>query len=566
MLNSSKLYYGHRGNLLRLIAPLMIIFMLISTQSNAQEDWENDGEIEDVEIEIVKDREINLPKANRNFQKIPPVSTEPRVGDLQYFYNTINFQIPSLDLKMRPLRIKDERLEKFYGNYVKAGFGNYVTPYFEGFVNSKRSNQYTYGAHVNFLNSKNGPVDDENSGSGRFDLDLFGKAFGKKATLSGDVGYHRRNYHFYGYDEGAEIDADSIKQVYNTFSLQTAIENTNKSDQLQYKLGVTYDYLTDDYEASEGKLGADLGTSYELSDDAYVKLNADVMVLSRKDQLIETTRNTFGISPIVGFKIAGFDIEAGFNAVYEDDTLGSSDDLHFYPLAKASYELSSVFEVYAGIRGDIERQSLSDIVSQNPFIKFNQPIFHNNKTFDFYGGINGKVNNNIGFTAGLSLANYRNLHYFINDPSDQSRFLVAYDTENTAVVNLFGELTLNNESLRTTFRGDYWGYDASDEIGGEAWHRPNYQLSILSTYNLYDKILFNAEFYMYGGIKAIDLVNNEEISLDPALDLSLKSEYLISKQVSAFVEFNNIFSQSYELYYRYPSRKLQFMAGFTYSF
>jgi len=69
-----------------------------------------------------------------------------------------------------------------------------------------------------------------------------------------------------------------------------------------------------------------------------------------------------------------------------------------------------------------------------------------------------------------------------------------------------------------------------------------------------------------GGIKAIDLNTNEEISLDAALDLSIKADYLISNQVSAFISFNNIFSQDYQLLYRYPVRKLQFMAGISYSF
>ena len=87
------------------------------------------------------------------------------------------------------------------------------------------------------------------------------------------------------------------------------------------------------------------------------------------------------------------------------------------------------------------------------------------------------------------------------------------------------------------------------------------------TYNLYDKLLLGADFFAFGGINAIDLVNGaESISLDPGFDLNLKADYLISSQVSAFVQFNNIFGQSYEQFYRYPSRQLQFLAGITYSF
>lgn len=567
----NKLNRVNRQNLLVKMRgfPLIFIIALVCSSAHvqAQDDWGNDGEIEDVEIEIVKDRDITLPRVNRNFEKIAPINTGDRNENLEYFFNTMNFKIPTLDLKLRPLRIKDQPLNKLYGNYVKAGYGNYVTPYLEAFVNSKRNEQYAYGAHFNYLNSKKGPVDDKNSGSGRMDLDLFGKAFGKKATLSGNVGYHRNNYHFYGYEPNVEVDEDSIKQIFNRVNVSTSLQNTDASDPLQYHLGMAYDYITDDYKAKEGEVTVTFGGNYTLSEDAYVQLKGDYHAIHQQDEFIDTNRNLFRLKPLVGFKVAGFDITAGFNAVYEDDTLGTSDDLHFYPLAEASYRLSSVLEAYAGIRGNVEKQTLRQLVGSNPFLQSNQPVYHNNKTFDFYGGLRGKVASNVSYHAGLSLANYKNLHFFINDPTEQSKFVLAYDTDNVALLNIFGELTINTEKLRTTVRGDYWGYgEVDNSLGGEAWHRPNYELSLVSTYNLYDKLLLTADFNTMGGIKAIDLNTNEEISLDAALDLSLKADYLISNQVSAFISFNNIFSQDYQLLYRYPVRKLQFMAGVSYSF
>ncbi|MEP2771808.1 MAG: TonB-dependent receptor [Fulvivirga sp.] len=549
------------------ILGLLVVFSLISLPLMAQEDWENDGEIEDVEIEIIKDLEITLPRANRNFDKIAPVNIGDGGDEVTYYFNTINFTLPALDLKMRPLRIKDQPISKLYGNYVKAGFGNYTTPYFEGFFNSKRNNQYAYGAHVNYLNSKTGPVDDENSGSGNFGVDLFGKAFGKIATLSGELNYDRDKFHFYGYDDGVEVGADSIRQIYNTVRMATSISNTDKSSAVGYNLGISYQNTSDDFEAKEGIFGADLYTSYSFSDEASVKLKAEYNLISREDELLNTTRNLLKLKPLVLFEVSGINIEAGFNAIYEDDTLGGADELHFFPLAKASYDLSDYLKVYAGISGDIQKQTYNSLIAANPYLQSNQQVFHNHKTFDFYAGIEGKVTSKIGFGAGFSLANYQNLHYFINDPTDQSRFVVAYDPENTAVANVFGEISVTNDKLRATLRGDYFGYDVNESIGDEAWHRPNYQFSLLSTYNLYDKLLLGADFYAFGGINAIDFNNGgETITLDPGLDLNLKADYLISSQVSAFVQFNNIFSQSYEQFYRYPSRQLQFIAGVTYSF
>ena len=58
----------------------------------------------------------------------------------------------------------------------------------------------------------------------------------------------------------------------------------------------------------------------------------------------------------------------------------------------------------------------------------------------------------------------------------------------------------------------------------------------------------------------------EVVNLDAAFDLNFMGEYIFSKQVSAFVQLNNIFAKEYELYYRYPVRGFQFMIGASYSF
>ena len=89
---------------------------------------------------------------------------------------------------------------------------------------------------------------------------------------------------------------------------------------------------------------------------------------------------------------------------------------------------------------------------------------------------------------------------------------------------------------------------------------------MISSYNLYDKVLLSGEIYALGGIQALDLETQDAIDLDAAFDVNLKGEYLISSQISTFLRFNNVFSQQYELLNNYPSRELQFMVGATYSF
>ncbi|MEX2336285.1 MAG: hypothetical protein WD555_03340, partial [Fulvivirga sp.] len=342
-----------------------------------QEDWERDSEIDDVEIEIVKDRIITLPSASRNFDKIPPIGKDDEKAPLNYIYNNINFNLPDLELSMRPLRIKDEKLSKLYGNYIKAGFGNYTTPYLEAYFNTKRSKTYSYGAHFNYLNSKKGPVDGENSGSGKLDVDLFGKYFTPKATISGDIGFNRRSYHFYGYPANEEIGSDTLKQFFNNVYLKGSIENIDEKTDFQYHMGLQFDYVNDNRDASEMDGQFNLETKYLLSDEVFMKLGGDLEVIVREDDLIERqTRNVFRIRPAFGFQYEGFKIEAGFNAVYENDTLGTSDKMHFYPTAKASYPFSDHITLYAGIGGDIEKNTLKTISEENPFIDANIDTYH----------------------------------------------------------------------------------------------------------------------------------------------------------------------------------------------
>ena len=56
------------------------------------------------------------------------------------------------------------------------------------------------------------------------------------------------------------------------------------------------------------------------------------------------------------------------------------------------------------------------------------------------------------------------------------------------------------------------------------------------------------------------------ITLDPAFDVNLKMRYFISKEFSAFIQFNNMLSNNYPLYQSYPVRGFQALGGVNWSF
>jgi outer membrane cobalamin receptor len=87
-----------------------------------------------------------------------------------------------------------------------------------------------------------------------------------------------------------------------------------------------------------------------------------------------------------------------------------------------------------------------------------------------------------------------------------------------------------------------------------------------STYSLYNKLIFNIDFTGLGGMKAYSNEKKAIVELDQALDLSVKTDYLVSKKVFVFLKFNNILSSEYQLYLNYPVRGFQAMAGISCTF
>lgn len=541
------------------------IFVLILSLGtlHAQEPFEKESELEDVEIEIVKDREIVLPKASRNFDKIPPTTFPESDDELEYFFNSIRFPLPLLDIRMRPLRVKDAALEKTYGNYVRGGAGNFGTTYLEAYLNSKRDRNYSYGAHVNWFNQNKGAVGDKESGSGIFEIDLFGKYFTPKLTFSAAGGLDRQQVKFYGTPEPLE---DVEKQIYQSVYLKGGMENTDPGDRLQYATGLRLNFLSDDRDGRETEFETDLRATVDFSDQLVFHINSDLALISRKGQEFDSNgRMLFRASPSFGFDYEGFRIRAGINAVYENDTINGFDKFHIYPDVMASYTFNEQFDLYAGLTGNIQKNTLRTISAENAFIAPDQPIYNTNQTFSLYGGIKGKITPEVGFDAGVNIANYKNMYFFLNDTIRQEQFNIIYDRGNTAVINIHGSLGYSRaDEWSVNLRGDYWGYGTSDI--GEAWHKPNYKLTATAFYNLFDKIRLNSELYAIGGIKSFDFSTEQTVNLKAAFDLNLLAEYLFSPQVSAFVQLNNIFSREYELYYRYPVRGFQFMIGGSYSF
>ncbi|MGB3588529.1 MAG: hypothetical protein WBA23_18425 [Tunicatimonas sp.] len=560
------------------LAIIFSCFSLLATAQQTEPDWEQEGEIDDAEVVIEKEREISLPTASRRFEPIPPIVTTRPTTSITYQFQEVTPTLPGLNPQVRPLKIKNPPLDKLYGNYIKLGFGNFITPYAELFANSTRNNEYSYGLHVQHESSRLGPVDGANSGNSDSRLGLSGKYFASGHTFRANAEYQRERYHFYGYSPlvEPEPERDSIRQIFNAIAVSGGIARADVDAPLDYDVEAKFIHLSDSYQASENQVELHLKTNYIIAPRLEIGLESDLYLMQRSDQNPETlaenrlNRNLFRARPYLVYRTSigageGLTIKGGFTIAHENDTASNADQLHIYPYALATLYFSDAFQVYAGVDGNIEARSLYSFTRENPYLDADVPLLHTNRNFTFRGGAKGRINSFFGFHVGFSANNYQNLYFYANSARDSTRFTILYDPDNVFELNLFGEISLNStERFRSSLRADFYAY--SVENVEEPWHRPNLTFSWLNSLNLYEKILLNAELQYMSGVQGLNLASGTTRQLDAIADLHLQADYLFSNRFSAFIKVRNIFAQNYERFMNYPSRGIMFLGGITYSF
>lgn len=529
------------------------------------------GEIQKVEYEIVKPREIKLPQANRNFDKVPPRPAEPIKPEIIYNFKSLSFTTPDYNPAIRPMKLKAEPISKIYGNYISAGFGNYVSPYLEAYLTNKRDKNKFYGVKLFHHSFGSGPIGEGNSASGRTQLKAFGKIMTSNISAGGFLAFENQSNKFYGTVPGV-YTGDAAQQSYSTLSLGADIANANKSD-FNYGLKGGFSYLKDNFSSSESEVSLNFTSNYVIDDDKKITVDADYFLMNRKaENIASKARHVFKIKPSYRFSpIENLQLSVGFNTAFENDTLGTEKSFRFYPNVHATYTLSEGVQVYGGLTGDIDRVSLHSLSRENTWINQNVGLNNTNRNIELLGGLRGKFSGKLAYHAGLSISNLKNLYFYQNSSLQPEKLDIVYDEGNVKRTNLFGELGYSSaQSVKLVLRADYFGYSTDKVIA--AFHRPTYRVSFNSTFNLYNKLVFDIDMIGQGGMKGLNYVplqssiTRSVVDIPSAFDLNAKATYLVSNQFSVFASFNNILNNNYQLYLYYPARGFQAMVGASLSF
>lgn len=531
----------------------------------------------DDDIVITKDRKVELPPANRVFEKIPPVKTNPE--DRQMKYSFFDRKLKGIEeVKFNPNVVspdggKKKEEEEKYNNYISLGAGNFGRIFGELYVNSAQDSKMIFGVHAMHNSTTRGPVDDKNSANMYDKAELTGKYLADKFQVIGGLSYNRDQYYFYGYKRPrVEFDRNEIKQILNTLNFNVGFENIAPNPRVDYSLKTNIRSLKDNYAAQETDWTTTFNAYFPIIEDKFIALvDADANMAQRSDGEVDK-RNLFRVEPSFKVNLNRFGASIGYKAVNEFDEVKKINRTKGFPTVELTYKLPSLIYVFAGYDGDIVRNTLGSFLNENPYLKPQTKLLNTEKLQEYYVGGKGDIGSGFSFNFRGSMGYYKNLYYFNNySPKateilgDTAKFTVLYDSLKTQYVNVNVQLNYQPAQIwRTYLRTEINHYQKRSYE--KPFHRPLVTVKWGNTLIVSDRLVANLDLAYIGKTFAKNPTTNAIVTNKAIFDMNTEFDYLFGKQFTAFVKLNNILGKKYERYLYYPQQGLNFLVGVNFSF
>ncbi len=502
----------------------------------------------------------------------------PEVIDMPPMQYSIKSKQFPITVKAEPVKATRKPIEprlKLTKSLVKAGFGNYTTPYLEFFANSLQSDDHALGIYLKHISSAGNIKDYANSGYSNSEVNIYGKKFLKSNALKGGIYYKRNVVHYYGFkpDEFPDIDLskDDIKQCYQTFGANLGWSSNNTSlKAMNQEMELNYYFFTDKYNATENNIhmNGSVTKKFNYSRRTEYKkagFEIDLNYYTNKDSLHSHNSGILKFIPFLRTSLDQYKFYFGVNIAMQMDTITN---FHLYPEVKAEVDVrENVLSVYAGISGNFEKNSYRAISKENPFVISSLLLDYSNYKFKFFAGIYGNLFQNTDYNFEVSNLTVDRMPFFVNDTSNglYNMFTVVYDNTNLWYINAGLDYHKNN-FLRLLLRGNYYVYSMDKEE--KPWQKPNFKLSFGIEYTLKEKIIMRGDVFANSSMYAKTFNDTEIVAkkIDGWIDLNLGFEYRFTEKLSFFINLNNLLNNNYLKWYNYPVQKFNFLAGVTFAF
>lgn len=575
---------------------ITLVLVIVFQISFAQKKQENIGT---EEVNVVKAYNPTISDAFK-IKENPVLDDAGNAKKETIKYAIFSFPVAST---FTPAKGKAEGVEKedqahLFDNYATFGGGNYGVLNAELFVNKKLNATDYVGGMFRHLSSQGGIKNIELADK-FYDtsIDLTYGSRQKDLSWNLDLGYQNQIINWYGLPEyfGSFLSKNDRAVLVNSINPQQSYNNLylggkiDVNESVLKDVSTKFNHFSDAFGSSENRFYAKPSFEFELNNKSITtNVSVDYLGGSFKKEYGNNNPNqygftNFGITPSFIINENYWTMHIGAGLFYSLDSKNSNNKFLIYPQINASYKVvGDLMIFYAGAEGNLEQNTYSDFVNENPFLSPTLNIAPTDKQFDIFAGLKGKLTNNVNYTIRGSFINERNKALFkSNDYTENSAnesyafgnsMQVVYDDMKT--VRLYGELKADfSENVTFGINGTFSSY--TNSIQTEAWNLPTIKLDSKIDFNINEKWYVGVNVFYVGERKDLK-INNDfvyivaptyvPLTLNSYFDVNAHLGYKYSDRLTAFLRLNNITNKGYEKWLNYPVQGFQIVLGANYKF
>ena len=577
-------------NFLKTIAIAFSIMAIPYTVSAQQEDTTRNIRNVQIEREYTPEvMQVERPNINMSIEEIKIQKSNPMFSKYNSLYQTP--QTPLITIQPAEYgalnRIEDNK------GFLRVGAGflfNWLADFWypvwnseEGYFDIRLHHSGFYTLRRNGQNSKQ-----------LLDTDLgitFHKNFGNN-QLYLSAKYANESFNYYGYLAEYPIENDikfdsvfSQRQSFNKADFSIGMRTKKRDDRewlwdasLNYKLLNTRNHLT------EHNINAIATIDKLLGDNAFVaEAGVQTYFYSHRDSIERRIRPIpYGIDqeewktnlilyarPAFLWNIDNIRIRLGANLF---SSFGKKSFIGISPDVKIDYLVKDFLNLYAGIGGNYEANSLWSITEENRYYNLSGAMKNTYTPFDVFAGLKVKIIKGMMFDASVSYKYVFNEIFYKNNAMIERGANVdtTYNRYFSAEYNDGGKfeakarLTYNIKERANIYASmifSKWSLKQDPANLGVflPWHTPEWAVNTGADFQIGNGFFGNVAFYFLSKTKAelvADIVPegiantyNEQVivTLPATYDLNLGLGYNINPNLSLFGKFNNILALSSKL-------------------
>lgn len=483
----------------------------------------------------------------------------------------LNYSIPAQNLfysyqpiSLKPLALQqDTNLYLGSRNFVKAGYGNFSTPYISAGFSFGDGKKFLANVYADYISAKGKLLYQDYS---KLHVKARGSLFLPTNEVYAGVDVKMNEQFLFGYDTAVyKYSKKDVRQQFQDLSATIGIRNTKVGEYgISYNPSLQFSNFTNVNRLTETSFILNAPLQKQFGEMFAFKLEgkADITSYTTKNYIpnnIKLNNNVFQVSPSLVFSTPRASINGGITPTWDNGKFVWLPNVY-----AEAFIAENVFAFQAGWVGRITKNTYRNLSEMNPFLA---PVTSqlNTKEIEYYGGIKGTLGKHFNFNAKAGYINYTNLPLLINDTATDGKAFVISNESKVSNFRIHGDVSyVSKEKFTVTAGITYNGY-VGMKNNAKAWNTLPLEFTSSLRWWAFKQVLLKADFYAYSGSFYL-AKGNVAKAFKPGSDLSAGIEFKVNKTFSAWFDVNNILNDKYERWHNYPVYGLNLMGGVRVNF